>query len=214
MSRLGHLDSGTWQNLAQVGIPSLDPSIAVPSESVRVIPLGSLKAGPCTLYIVVSNHHYGHGGLWREPSIAPLREAELSYRRGLAVSTVVFATLFIAGIYHLLLGALKGHDAASRYFGWLSLVLALRQGTSSFGVLDAWIASDLEWSHTLFQHAAFLSMNIVPFFLTRYINALFPFLLPKALRAFLKQTCWSKNIFHAANASVSNVRRISRWRLS
>ena len=184
---LGAFQSGAWQALGSVGVVSKTASLAAAGERARVVSLESLSAGPCILYMVVSNHHYGQGGLWRAPVLKAIDEAESEQRRGQAVAILVFSILVFTGVYHFMLGSLKGHDEASRYFAFLSLILALRQGASGLGVLDVWITRDASWSYSFFQHAAFLVMPLVPFCLNRYIHALFEDLLPDG---FLKVCDW------------------------
>ena len=186
---LGYVKNGKWQLLGEVGVVSRDPARAIAKESPKVVSLKTLPKGPCILFLLVSNHAYGHGGLWRAPSLGLLADAEAEYRRGRTVATLVFSMLLLAGLYHLVLGLLKGHDDASRYFAWLSLVLALRQGASGFGVLDAWVSRDASWSFSTFQHLAFLSMPLVPCLLNRYIHSLFSDLLSLRLQK------WTDRIF-------------------
>jgi len=181
---LGTFQGGAWQALSSVGIVSKIPSLAAAEERSTVVSLEDLPAGPCLLYMIVSNHHYGHGGLWRAPALTTIHEAENQQRRGQAVAILVFSILILTGVYHFMLGSLKGHDEASRYFAFLSLILALRQGASGLGVLDVWITRDATWSYSFFQHVAFLSMPLVPFYLNRYIVALFIDLLPAIFLRF------------------------------
>ena len=175
---LGYQGQQGWERLGGVGRVSTTPELAVGNEAPALVPLGRLPSGPCVLYFVVSNHHYGHGGLWRPLEIAPTREITREFHQGFVMSVLVFSTLLLAGIYHLLLGFLKGHDQASRFFAYLSLILMVRQGSTGFAVIGVWISRDEAWSYSVFQHLAFLSMLVVPLVLNRYTNSLVPGLLP------------------------------------
>ncbi len=174
---LGYWGQNGWERLGGVGRVSTSRELAVGNEAPALVPLERLSSGPCVLYFVVSNHHYGHGGLWRPLEIGPSEVHSKQFNQSFVLNVLVFSTLFIAGIYHLLLGFLKGHDQASRFFAYLSLILMVRQGSTGFGALSGWIPRDETWSYTVYQHLAFLSMLAVAPVLNRYINNLMPGLL-------------------------------------
>ena len=150
--------------------------LAIGNEAPALVSLERLPSGPC--FYVVSNHDYHHGGLWRPLEIGPSEELTNEFHQSFVLNVLVFSTLFIAGVYHLLLGFLKGHDQASRFFAYLSLILMVRQGSTGFGVLSTWIARDEAWSYNFFSTCAFLSMLAIRLIINRYINALVQGVLP------------------------------------
>ena len=64
-------------------------------RSPALVPLGRLPSGPCVLYFVVSNHHYGRW-LIRPLEIAPTREITREFHQGFVMSVLVFSTLLLA----------------------------------------------------------------------------------------------------------------------
>ena len=138
---LGYLGQNGWKRLGGVGRVSANPELAIGNEAPALVSLERLPSGPCALYVVVSNHHYHHGGLWRPLEIGPSEELTNEFRQSFVLNVLVFSTLYCRRLP--LIAWIFKRTRSSQSLLCIPLVdLMVRQGSTGFGVLSTWIARD------------------------------------------------------------------------
>ena len=112
------------RELAAGGRPAKTRDAAVPDYRTRTVTF-NVPEKTCALYLHISNHHHAFGGLrfnirlGTPGDIRRLREDRLS------LTLFLFGTLFIMGLYHLGLFAIRRRDRSPLYFSLFCLCVGI-----------------------------------------------------------------------------------------
>ena len=119
----------------------------------------------------VSNFSYKKGGLWGGVTLGPSAEIGAARERSLFIDFALAGSLFLAGIYHLMLFFQRKRDRPALFFGLFCLIIALR--ALSIGEYSlAMLLPSVGW--TLHIALAFLTFYLaVPCF-AAFLATLFP----------------------------------------
>ncbi|MCU0443684.1 MAG: sensor histidine kinase [Microscillaceae bacterium] len=138
--------------------------------------------------IHISNFSHRKGGLWHSWQLGT--EAQIYQIREQALVTVIFlcGSLFIMGIYHILLYVVRPRDASIFYFAILCFILAWRVTTTNEVYLNNLLPGlSFEWKSKL----EYLSTFMVSPFLATYLRLLFPEELSKKIVWAIHGYIWS-----------------------
>ena len=156
---VGHL--GTTGRTADSHRPELA------SVVFSVVPMGQ----EMELIYHVSNFSYKKGGLWGGATFGHRQQVSAARERSLFVDFGLAGSLFLAGLYHLMLFFQRRRDRPALFFGLFCLIIALRAlsiGEYSLGML----VPSVGWG--LHMALAFLTFYLaVPCF-AAFLVALFP----------------------------------------
>ncbi|MCP4537593.1 MAG: GAF domain-containing protein [Chloroflexi bacterium] len=119
----------------------------------------------------ISNFHHRKGGagqviqLGTEDQIRKIREANLNYE------LFLFGSLFIMGLYHVVLFVLRRRDRSSLYFGLCCFLMSLRVLVTGEYFLSSYFP-DLEWEFVVKLN--YLSFGLTPPLFIMFARILFP----------------------------------------
>ncbi len=179
------------QLLAENGLVGISRDDMVPKNYPKVVfvPPGSTRI---ELLIQVSNFVQRKGGLWQsirfglaEP-ILYLRDREVAYEGFIAGS------LFIMGLYHLGLFAVRRTNQSPLYFGLLCIVIGLR--TLLLGeTLAVRLFPGLDWEVAV--KAEYLTSMLGLAFLMQFVGSQYPQELSKRVRHFILLCCMAGSVW-------------------
>lgn len=128
------------------------------------------------LVMQISNYHHQKAGFRSEITLGDAVQITQVQRRALFTETLLFAVVFIMGLYHVFLYAFRPQNKAPLYFALLSWLTAVRVLiTNQRIILD--IFPDLSWGG-LFRIEYFTFFMILPVF-TLFLQSLYPRDVPK-----------------------------------
>jgi len=117
------------QKVFQAGQPGMSRRQSTPSFLPSVINLPA-DGSDIELIFHVSNYHHRQGGLWDRITLGdPAHLLKIREKR-IAYNMILFGSLFLAGMYHLGLYALRRRDPSPLYFGLGCLAILLRTFTT------------------------------------------------------------------------------------
>jgi two-component system, sensor histidine kinase ChiS len=166
-----------WINgtlLASNGIVGADAATSRPQYNPLTVPFNQRGE---TLEIVcqVSNFVYRKGGMWNAPLLGDISAIRDHLKEKLLVDLFIIGSLFIMGLYHLILFAARRRttrrDYSPLFFGLACLVIPLRMlATGSYLVTYLFPGLDFEWVLTM----EFATMTLPGIFLFHFARALYP----------------------------------------
>ena len=153
------------------GIPGENKAATQPAYAPGVVALPDL-AGPATLLIHTANFHHWQGGLWEPVTMGHLADLTRLREEKRFVSTLLFGSILIMGIYHLFLYGFRPRDRSTLYFGLFCLLVALRPLSHGERIIVSLFPDILGFSLMLKANYIFFYL-CVPLF-SHYLLTLFP----------------------------------------
>jgi two-component system sensor histidine kinase ChiS len=167
----------------QVGQVGTDISTTVPCHSAKLIDIPPLTER-IELVLQVASFHHNLGGVADRIVFGDAYDLQRDQKITSGMILFVVGSLFIMGIYHLVLFVLRRRDLSSLYFGSLCLIFSVFQ--MAMNPKERFLATlfpSLTWER-LYQIDYLAFALSVPGFIM-FIHSLFPReSLPKVLRAF------------------------------
>ncbi|MFC0213057.1 ATP-binding protein [Paenibacillus chartarius] len=109
-------------SMGQVGTSEAD---SVP-ENAPVYYVVQPKSKSTEIVVQVANFDHRRGGIWESVELStPKQMHDLSLRR-LAMDLILFGSLFMMAIYHLILYTMRRRDRSTLYFGLFCLIVSVR----------------------------------------------------------------------------------------
>jgi two-component system sensor histidine kinase ChiS len=162
-----------WANgalIASAGKVGTDKASSIPQYLPQVVPLVPAN-GRVDLVLQVSNYHHTSGGPWEEIRVGNEDVLRSGFMRKLLIEMFIAGSIFVMGLYHVVLFLFRRRDGASLYFGLFCFTISI------WAVLNGEMSlvqafRGLNWvAHRTVNYLA-LSL-CMPFFFN-YIRALFP----------------------------------------
>jgi len=155
------LSAGTVGDNAEAMVPKYR------SKSVTYKP----SSNELEILLQVSNFHHRFGGAWSPVSMGSSEQITLIREGRIIFSVFLFGTIFIMGVYHLMLYSLRKQETMALFFGLFCLCMALRVLATSDMVLATMIPS-ISWQ--LMIRTDYLAVIIALPLYIYFIRALFP----------------------------------------
>lgn len=156
--------------ITSTGVPGKTAEQATPFYSPRVVEFES-DSETLDIIIYVSNFHHRLGGMWSPVLLGKASVLNSMIERQLVLSSFLFGTICIIGLYHLGLFWSRRKDKSTLYFGLFCLMIALRIITHGERYIVTLFPNIEYW---LLLKLMYLSFYIcVPVF-SLYLNSLFP----------------------------------------
>ena len=86
----------------------------------------SVDGSEAEIIVQVSNYHHRNGGMTNGISIGSQQKINSFHDRGIAWEMFLFGSLFITGIYHLILSFTRKKENSSLFFGFFCIVIGIR----------------------------------------------------------------------------------------
>lgn len=132
--------------VAQSGVPGTDLSSEQPDRSLVLAPFET-SGGVVDLVLQLSNHSFRAGGVGGPILLAKRGVLEAQRSHGWVVAGLLCGVLVMAGIYHLMLHALRPREVSFLYFGIYALLLcgyAANSNTTEWlsrPIVPAWVTT-------------------------------------------------------------------------
>lgn len=132
--------------VAQSGVLGMDLSSERPDRSLILAPFET-PGGAVQLVLQLSNHSFRAGGVGAPILLAKRGVLEAERSRGWVVAGLLCGVLVMAGIYHLMLHALRPREVSFLYFGIYALLLcgyAANSNTTEWlsrPIVPAWVTT-------------------------------------------------------------------------
>ncbi|MCG8615574.1 MAG: ATP-binding protein [Desulfobacterales bacterium] len=159
--------------IAAAGEPGLTIGQTTPAYTPRVSPLPHALLTPKTeLLIHVSNFHHWQGGMWEKITLGSIDDLTRRREHKLFMNALLFGSILIMGLYHLILYRLRPQDKSTLYFGLFCLMVAVRPLTHGERPLMALLPETIPFTQ-------FLQLNYISFYFcvplfAYYTRTLFP----------------------------------------
>ncbi|MGD8241747.1 MAG: PAS domain S-box protein [Desulfobacterales bacterium] len=119
----------------------------------------------------VSNFHHRRGGAWEVVKLGPEKDIRRLFENSLSIDLFLFGCIFIMGLYHLGLFALRAKDRSTLYFSIICFLIAMRLLTTGERYLMH-LVPDINWE--LMIKLEYLSFYLaIPVF-AKFMQTLFP----------------------------------------
>lgn len=113
------------KKVASVGTPGLSKETTTPLYQPQEVYFTSEDTN-IEIVFQVSNFHYRDGGIWETISFGTKEQIqEFTYKK-LAFEMIIFGCLLLAGLYHVVLFALRRQNKSAMYFSLVCLIVCLR----------------------------------------------------------------------------------------
>ena len=155
------LSSGT------VGVTEASMIPKYRSHAVRYTP----KSNELEVLLQISNFHHRFGGAWSPVSLGGVEQVMLGRERVIIFNMFLFGTIFIMGVYHLMLFSLRKKEKMALFFGLFCLCMAVRILVTSDMVLASVIPS-ISWAFMV--RADYTAIALALPLYCYFIKALFP----------------------------------------
>jgi adenylate cyclase len=166
--------SGRWEALS--GTPALRAEDEAPLHRPVRLDFAAQGDGTVDVFVHVSSHvERRRGGLRRALTFGP--QSALEYARRMLEWREIFlvGTLGLAALYHAALALLRPRERAPLWFALLAAVMALRTLVFT-NFLELTNPPSIGW--LLSQQIVYATIALPVFFTLRYLDALFPTVLP------------------------------------
>jgi signal transduction histidine kinase/ActR/RegA family two-component response regulator len=171
------LDMGTaytvfanGEKILSVGNAGAIPEATVPRYFPQVVDFVP-DSSHLELIYQVSNFHHRRGGAWEVIRLGTSGQIYKMRERRLALDLILFGSILVMGLYHLVLFRLRKKDLTSFYFGLFCVLIAIRLLTTVERFL-LHIFPEMSWE--LFVKIEYLSVYLsVPVF-ALFLYLLFP----------------------------------------
>ncbi len=147
---------------------SLSKDTSLPPRAVRELILANSEIQSITIH--VSNFLLRNGGLTQAPDIGLKDELELEQKKNLAWDFIIFSSLLVIGLYHIVLYLQRSDDRSSLYFSIVCITLGFRQFLTGNDTIHEFISNFSWYWATIIGHL-FYFLAVV-FFLS-YVKSLF-----------------------------------------
>jgi diguanylate cyclase (GGDEF)-like protein len=84
------------------------------------------KSDVVDLYMMISNFHYRSGGMWSSLEFGTAEQITGLTKKNLAIETFLFGSLFLSGLYHIVLFVFRRKEKILLLFGITCLVISSR----------------------------------------------------------------------------------------
>ncbi|GAB3896220.1 hypothetical protein GCM10028803_13570 [Larkinella knui] len=190
------------QLVAQTGQLATDRSMKPGTNSTVVsFPVPGREA---FLLIQVANYHFAYGGIWKSLELGHPAILSQSREKSILISAFIIGVLFIIGLYHFVLYALRQQDRAPFLFGTLCLLAAFRESFNSESLFFL-IFPEANWF--LANKALYCAFPIGIIGLTLYLQCLFPDL----ITAVFKKSIVALNLAFLALVLFTPATTYSAW---
>ena len=157
------------QQLLATGSPGQTPPTTEPRFEPQVIDFQPMS-NHLDIVILVSNFHHRKGGVWEAIYLGAVDDIRAMREQSLLDKLMLFGSIAIIGLYHLIVFALRPGDRSPLYFGLFCLLVGLRILTTGERYVMQFIPA-LEWE--ILMKASYLTFYLgVPAF-AYFLRALF-----------------------------------------
>ena len=151
-----------------VSSSSLSKGTPLPPRAQRELLLPNFEVQSITIH--VSNFLLRNGGLTQAPDIGLKDELELEQKKNLAWDFIIFSSLLVIGLYHIVLYLQRSDDRSSLYFSIVCITLSFRQFLTGNDTIHEFIPN-ISWYWATIVGHLFYFLAVV-FFLS-YVKSLF-----------------------------------------
>lgn len=158
--------------IASRGIVGTSENTEVASRALDIIDI-DLGSSPTELVLQVSNYHFRHGGITEHVFLAKPGLLETIRARDWGLSLFFAGSIFIMGIYHLVMFYWRRKDKAPLYFG---LYCFLVVGYSITSNTSFWVASAIfpSWNHSNMEAFSLTCFILWASLIFRFLKTLYP----------------------------------------